>query len=65
MDDFEVGGARFGSRLILGTGGAANLDALERAIDTHLGNLRKKLEAAGMPEIIQTVRGMGFRLWLE
>jgi thiazole synthase len=32
MDDFEVGGVRFGSRLILGTGGAANLDALERAI---------------------------------
>lgn len=40
-------------------------DALERVIDTHLGNLRKKLGAAGMPEIIQTVRGIGFRLWLE
>ncbi|MDP9799174.1 thiazole synthase [Catenuloplanes nepalensis] len=32
MDDFVVGGERFGSRLILGTGGAANLDVLERAI---------------------------------
>ena len=40
-------------------------DALERAIDTHLGNLRKKLELAGMSDIIQTVRGMGFRLCLE
>ena len=40
-------------------------DALERVIDTHIGNLRKKLEAAGMPDIIQTVRGMGFRLCLE
>jgi two-component system, OmpR family, response regulator AdeR len=40
-------------------------DALERVIDTHLGNLRKKLEAAGMPDIIQTVRGLGFRLCLE
>jgi two-component system, OmpR family, response regulator AdeR len=40
-------------------------DALERVIDTHLGNLRKKLELAGMPDIIQTVRGMGFRLCLE
>ena len=39
-------------------------DALERAIDTHLGNLRKKLELAGMSDIIQTVRGMGFRLCL-
>ena len=37
-------------------------NALERVIDTHLGNLRKKLEGAGMPEIIETVRGMGFRL---
>ncbi|MDR7279434.1 thiazole synthase [Catenuloplanes atrovinosus] len=32
MDGFVVGGERFGSRLILGTGGAANLDVLERAI---------------------------------
>ncbi len=40
-------------------------DALERVIDTHIGNLRRKLEAAGMPDIIQTVRGMGFRLCLE
>jgi two-component system, OmpR family, response regulator AdeR len=40
-------------------------DALERVIDTHLGNLRKKLELAGTPDIIQTVRGMGFRLCLE
>jgi two-component system response regulator AdeR len=40
-------------------------DALERVIDTHLGNLRKKLELAGVPELIETVRGMGFRLCLE
>lgn len=40
-------------------------DALERVIDTHLGNLRKKLEAAGVPELIETVRGVGFRLCLE
>ena len=40
-------------------------DALERVIDTHIGNLRKKLEVAGAPNIIQTVRGMGFRLCLE
>lgn len=36
--------------------------ALERVIDTHLGNLRRKLEGAGMPDAIQTVRGMGFCL---
>ncbi|WP_041230635.1 response regulator transcription factor [Deinococcus peraridilitoris] len=37
-------------------------DALERVIDTHLWNLRRKLEGAGQPNIIQTVRGVGFRL---
>jgi two-component system, OmpR family, response regulator AdeR len=40
-------------------------DALERVIDTHIGNLRKKLELAGAPNIIHTVRGMGFRLCIE
>ncbi|MDI5940840.1 thiazole synthase, partial [Micromonospora sp. DH15] len=29
---FELGGVTFGSRLILGTGGAASLHALEQAI---------------------------------
>lgn len=37
-------------------------NALERVIDTHLWNLRKKLERAGLPNLIQTVRGVGFRL---
>jgi two-component system response regulator AdeR len=37
-------------------------DALERVIDTHLWNLRRKLEGAGQPNLIQTVRGQGFRL---
>lgn len=37
-------------------------EALERVIDTHLGNLRRKLGQAGMPELIETVRGVGFRL---
>lgn len=36
--------------------------ALERVIDTHLWNLRRKLEGAGMPNVIQTVRGVGFCL---
>jgi two-component system, OmpR family, response regulator AdeR len=40
-------------------------DALERVIDTHLGNLRKKLELVGLPNVIETVRGMGFRLCHE
>jgi two-component system, OmpR family, response regulator AdeR len=37
-------------------------DALERVIDVHIGNLRRKLEHQNFPDLIQTVRGMGFRL---
>lgn len=36
--------------------------ALERVVDAHLGNLRRKLAAAGAPEVIETVRGLGYRL---
>lgn len=37
-------------------------DALERVIDVHLRNLRRKLEAVGAAEMLGTVRGMGYRL---
>jgi two-component system, OmpR family, response regulator AdeR len=37
-------------------------DALERVVDAHLKNLRKKLGDAGAGELIETVFGMGYRL---
>ncbi len=37
-------------------------DALERAVDIHMTNLRRKLKEAGADDIIETVRGMGYRL---
>lgn len=37
-------------------------DALERVIDVHIANLRKKLDAQRVSHMLQTVRGMGFRL---
>lgn len=37
-------------------------EALERAVDTHLGKLRRKLEDAGAPGYVNNVRGVGFRL---
>lgn len=40
-------------------------DALERVVDVHLKNLRKKLEETGAKEALETVRGMGYRLWVE
>jgi two-component system, OmpR family, response regulator AdeR len=37
-------------------------DALERTVDSHISNLRKKLEAAGSGPILSGVRGVGYRL---
>jgi two-component system response regulator AdeR len=37
-------------------------DAYERAVDTHLANLRRKLGEAGSDGLIETVRGIGYRL---
>ncbi|HEX7002059.1 MAG TPA: response regulator transcription factor [Trueperaceae bacterium] len=37
-------------------------DILERTLDSHLKNLRRKLSEAGAGDLIVTVRGMGFRL---
>ncbi|UCH24470.1 MAG: response regulator transcription factor [Trueperaceae bacterium] len=37
-------------------------DAYERAVDTHLANLRRKLGGAGADGLIETVRGIGYRL---
>ncbi|PWW01024.1 response regulator [Mangrovibacter plantisponsor] len=36
-------------------------DALERAVDTHIYNLRKKLEAVGISDVLVNVRGIGYR----
>lgn len=36
-------------------------EALERVIDTHIYNLRRKLENAGLTDILLNVRGIGYR----
>ncbi|MDX2234658.1 MAG: response regulator [Hyphomonadaceae bacterium] len=36
--------------------------ALERTVDSHVSKLRKKLEAAGLEECLEGVRGVGYRL---
>ncbi|BEU97140.1 response regulator [Acidovorax sp. DW039] len=38
-------------------------DALDRVIDSHLSKLRRKLQQAGQGDLIETVRGVGYRLW--
>lgn len=40
-------------------------DALERVIDSHLSKLRHKLQQAGAGSLIESVRGVGYRLWPE
>ena len=37
-------------------------DALERTVDSHISNARRKLEHAGALGFLQTVRGVGYRL---
>ena len=37
-------------------------DALERVVDAHLNSVRRKLAAAGLPTLLETVRGVGYRL---
>ncbi|WP_088958578.1 response regulator transcription factor [Variovorax sp. HW608] len=40
----------------------AELIAIDNLIDVHISNLRRKVDAPGLPPLIQTVRGRGFRL---
>lgn len=40
-------------------------DALDRVIDSHLSKLRRKLNDVGGVDVIQTVRGVGYRLWID
>jgi len=37
-------------------------DALERTVDSHMRNLRRKLIDAGAGELLETVRSIGYRL---
>jgi len=37
-------------------------EALDRTVDTHLSKLRRKLDEAGAPGLVNNVRGVGFRL---
>ncbi|WP_161914796.1 response regulator [Methylosinus sp. C49] len=37
-------------------------DALERTVDSHMSNLRRKLDEAGASGLMNVVRGVGYRL---
>ncbi len=40
----------------------ADLIAIDNLIDVHMKNLRRKVDAPGLPALIHTVRGQGFRI---
>lgn len=42
---------------------APDSDAYDRVIDSHLSKLRNKLLAVGCDNMIEPVRGVGYRLW--
>jgi two-component system OmpR family response regulator len=37
-------------------------DGTSNVVDVHVSSLRKRLEEAGCPDVIETVRGVGYRL---
>ena len=39
-----------------------NYESIERTLDTHIKNLRRKLIQAGCPDYIRSVYGMGYKL---
>jgi DNA-binding response OmpR family regulator len=48
--------------LMLGVWGYSSADVETRVVDQHVANLRRKLEVAGARGLVQTVRGVGYRL---
>jgi len=39
-----------------------NYDGLSNTVDVHVANLRRKLDMPGRPALIETVRGVGYRV---
>ena len=39
-----------------------NYDGFSNVVDVHVGHLRRKLALPGLPDPIETVRGVGYRL---
>jgi two-component system response regulator AdeR len=51
------------SRAELLDAAAPDSDAFDRVVDSHLSKLRQKLVVAGCADMIEPVRGIGYRLW--
>lgn len=53
------------TRMELLDAAAPDSDAYDRVVDSHLSKLRAKLNAVGCGDMIEPVRGVGYRLWPE
>ena len=61
----EHPGRAFSRQELIATGPGDDYDGLERTVDSHIKNLRRKIEPdPGQPTRIQTVYGVGYR-WAE
>ena len=55
-------GTLFSRERILSNVWGLNMDPLTNVVDVYIGKLRKKIDEAGATSVIETVRGMGYRL---
>jgi len=55
-------GRAFSREELLARAFGPDCEALERTVDTHVANLRSKIEPGGQPRYLLTVPGVGYRL---
>lgn len=57
-------GKLFSRERILSNVWGLNMDPLTNVVDVYIGKLRKKIDPEGGESMIETVRGLGYRLYL-
>ena len=58
-------GTLFSRERILSNVWGLNMDPLTNVVDVYIGKLRKKIDSEDTDSVIETVRGMGYRLRVE
>jgi len=58
-------GTLFSRERILSNVWGLNMDPLTNVVDVYIGKLRKKIDGDNDESIIETVRGLGYRLSLQ
>jgi len=58
-------GTLFSRERILSNVWGLNMDPLTNVVDVYIGKLRKKIDGGGSKSMIETVRGLGYRLNID